>query len=225
MIQDLTKLVLDVLFPIQCLNCHQEGLFLCVNCQNRLQLVSHQICVMCRKPNFGGQTHGKCLNSQTPQALISIFDYKDPVVSRAVIWGKYKFLPDIYRLLGRLMARHLEGNYDYLFKDAVLCPIPLSDQRLRWRGFNQAEILTQAISNYFAIPTLPLIARRKNTKTQKDLSKAERLQNMHNGFRLTAAPPSKVILIDDVVTTGATLHEATRHFAQSEVYWLTLARD
>jgi ComF family protein len=164
--------------------------------------------------------------------LVSIFDYGDPLPAQTIVWGKYKWLPDIYRILGGLMIERLESeHYRLPGAELTLCPIPLSKERLRWRGFNQSEIIARELSRHFSWPVTPLLQRIKNTKTQKDLTRAERFTNIARSFTLAdgqAITNKNIILIDDVITTGATLLEAVKVLKSagaSQVWCLTLARD
>lgn len=229
---DLRNLVFDTLFPLHCLGCEEEGSFLCQRCQTKLQPVTQQVCIMCRLPSAKGRTHDNCTNVASPDGLISAFNYQDPLLNQAIIFGKYKFLPDIYRTLGQLLAEYMiSKGYDRLFTNAVLCPIPLARRRLRWRGFNQSAIIVQVLSSYFKWENCEALVRIKNTKTQKDLNKAERLKNVSNSFTLLNASivqNKNIILIDDVITTGATLLEATKllkEYGANQVWCVTIARD
>jgi ComF family protein len=177
-------------------------------------------------------THKLCKSTYSPGGLTAAFEYSDPVLAKAIIWGKYKFLFSAYELLGKRLADHLAARkFTAIFENAVLCPIPLAKPRLRWRGFNQSAVLSQALSDQFGIPVQPLLFRRKSTKTQKDLPKAERLENVRNAFTINVpgqVEGGAIILVDDVITTGATFLEATKTLRQAgatDVWCLSLARD
>jgi len=235
-LDDVKNLLLDTLFPIECLGCEAEGLFLCPGCQTTVRRLSYQQCVVCRMPSAFGFTHQRCAKETYPAGLISALDYHDPLVAQAIIWGKYKFLPETYRILARLLAGYIEQyNYQKLFTDVMLCPIPLAKTRLRWRGFNQSMVIADVLSKHFSVPIIELLSRVKSTKTQKDLTKTERAHNVADAFQITKLPANSVlspdtgiILIDDVITSGATLlaaaTELRKHFP-NEVFLLTLARD
>ncbi len=130
------------------------------------------------------------------------------------------------------MIQYLEiNNLGSLFDESVLCPIPLAKQRLRWRGFNQSALVAAELANHYSAPVVNSLQRIKNTKTQKDLTKAERSPNMASSFIVSDTLVLKnksVIIIDDVITTGATLLEASRVLKSAgaeQVWCLTLARD
>lgn len=231
--KDISKLLLDTLFPISCLDCGVEGSYLCPACQDRLNLNPEQICIVCKKPSLAGLTHPKCQSPHTADQLICVYDYNNEIVSKLIIRGKYYFIPDIFRLFGEIMAPRLKADYPSSTKsgEAILTPIPLHRWRQRWRGFNQAEVLSQSLAENLNLETLPLLKRSKFTKTQKDLKKDERQKNTANAFCLlpkVSLKNRRIILIDDVTTTGSTLLEAAKVLKRNgagKITCLTIARE
>lgn len=143
-----------------------------------------------------------------------------------IITGKYYFIPEVFVVLGMLAAEHIK-RLDQ-FDDFVICPIPLHPSRRRWRGFNQSEFIASAFEHSLNLPAIDLLKRNKNTKTQKDLSAQARQTNMHNAFVATQEVPEKVILIDDVSTTGQTFLEASKTLKAAgarTVACISLAKD
>lgn len=230
--QDIKKLILETLFPIHCAGCNKEGLFLCGQCQQKLRLLN-QVCIVCKKPNLTGLTHPKCQTPHIADQLISIYDYRDKIINKLIIQGKYYFIPDIFKLFGELMVPHLLNDYPLLFKNTniILVPLPLHAWRRRWRGFNQAEILCKILTQNLNLKTERLLTRKRFTKTQKNLEKTERQKNITKAFAFTPgkeAAPKQVILVDDVTTTGFTLLEAAKVLKRNgveKVICLTIARD
>lgn len=249
---DTKKFIFDTLFPLRCIHCQTAGQFICSGCLANLSRVQQQVCIQCQKPSLLGVTHPKCLTPQSPNMLLSLYNYKDSAVARSIIYGKYKFIPGIFSVLADELASFLRTlALGSLPKQTYLVPLPLASSRKRWRGFNQAEILTQALALKLALPVSPLLARPVATKTQKDLTRQERLQNVHNAFSLATKAPKPLwqyfiepkhntvpqypevagnnfIIIDDVVTTGSTLKEATKVLKRSgakNVMCITVARD
>lgn len=112
-----------------------------------------------------------------------------------------------------------------------LVPIPLSKKRKRWRGFNQAEELGKIISERLKIKYLPILTKEKDTKSQVELSLKERKRNLKNVFFLEHKhthylKDKRIILFDDVFTTGSTLFEASKAIYQAQpeaIYGFTLA--
>jgi ComF family protein len=215
--RSILNIVYKTLFPLQCQHCNKEGSFLCRPCEGKLRYL--------------GAAGQRGIESEHISRLISCFPYEDPI-SNLVILGKYSFLSQVFPYLAKLSAAHLvRQGMD--FKDFILCPIPLSSQRLRWRGFNQSEKLGETFSLELGLPYKQYLIRRRNTKTQKDLSRLARQRNVHNCFALNPAfagtiDGQNILLVDDVATTGATLNAAAETLIKAgarAVWALTIARD
>ncbi len=245
--KDTKEFILDILFPISCLACSEEGKeFLCSDCASKLLKV-HQICIMCHKPSVGGLTHPNCKTSYAPDGLISVYDYHDERVSKLIIHGKYYFVADIYIILGKMLADEIKTKHPHLLTAKTpgsrtdksvyygtsynLTPIPLHFTRQNWRGFNQAEILSKSISENLSLPYNNVLVRYKFTRTQKDLKKDARKQNVENVFKTNTnvnIQDQNFILVDDVATTGSTLLGAVKILKQNgakNVWCLTVAKD
>jgi ComF family protein len=112
----------------------------------------------------------------------------------------------------------------------IIVPVPLHPARLRERGFNQASLLAELLGARISIPSKPLLQRIRYTTTQTALDRAERMENLHNAFRLRKNADVRglhVLLIDDVLTTGSTLSECARVLKRAgaiSVYAATAAR-
>lgn len=228
---DTKNFVADSLFPMYCLGCEVEGNFLCDMCSIQLEMANQQ-CIVCHKLSIDGATHDRCQTKLGVDKLYSVFDYHDDLVSKLIIYGKYKFLPEVYKNLGSLMAQNIACNLLKLGKIDAVVPIPLHRFRMRWRGFNQSEILAEQISTELGVPIIYYLTRIKNTKVQKDLGEEKiRKENIRDAFYLNDSVNIQnlnIAIVDDVITTGSTLKEATKLLKDAganKVICLTLARD
>jgi len=219
-------MLLDFLFPCRCLGCSQWGKYFCQECIRKIELVKKQICPVCQKPAIGGKTHPRCQTKYSLDGLTSIFAYEG-IVKKAIGKLKYKFITDLVEEMIGLTPKHIA-----YFKSFTLVPVPLHPRRQRWRGFNQAELLGKILARKLGlnIQTDALI-RHKHTKPQVDLKGKERKKNIRNAFKITSKAKiknlKKVILFDDVWTTGSTLRECgqvLKRVGVKEVWGLTLAR-
>lgn len=127
---------------------------------------------------------------------------------------KYNHKKKIGRLLGKTMG-NLVKNDPILSKAELIVPVPLHPARKRERRYNQSEILAEEVSKITGIETLNILKRTKNTKTQTELSPTERRKNVKNAFCVRKTykktiSNKRVLLIDDVMTTGATLDECSK---------------
>lgn len=231
---DVRDFALDTLFPIRCIICEAEGAFACPNCRQSLERVPEQQCIVCRKPSPFGLTHAGCRTPHGADGSVSIYDYHDRHVADILIQGKYKFLPGVYGEIGEAAAEVIDASHTHLLEAAEpfsLVPIPLAPSRERWRGFNQSELLCQALSTRLGLLTLHTLERTRATRTQKELGREQRQQNMAGAFRLRKGMDihgRNLLLVDDVITTGSTLLEAAKVLKRNgaaKVWCLAIARD
>lgn len=221
--------IADLVFPISCLICWKEGCFLCDNCQPKLSRMEKQLCLSCQKPAPYGKTHPDCLTRNTVDGAVAALNYKDPHVRKIIETFKYNFVSDLAVPLAAAIAETLTSeNLDDFFSDFIIVPVPLHSQRFNWRGFNQAELLASALAEKLKIKIdNKLIHRNKFTRPQVELSAEERQRNMDNAFNLVGdAANKKILLVDDVVTSGSTAAELAKLLKRahaSEVWIVTAA--
>lgn len=226
------NILADVFYPKYCFGCKRASGYLCKFCVDQISVLEKSFCLVCNKPNVKGLTHSKCKTATTPDRLICALKYQDKIVSDMIITGKYYFIPELFTILGALTAHTiLQNHVDFPkeeLNDFIVCAIPLHKQRHRWRGFNQTEIAGKIIAQAFNLPYANLLIRNRKTKTQKDLSYEARKTNMIDAFKPQYQPPKKIILIDDVTTTGQTFLEAAKILKASgtEIVWcISIAKD
>ena len=153
---------------------------------------------------------------------------KNPELAKAIQTLKYKFSDNLAKNLGEILSQSITQK-DYS-DERVVSFIPLHKKRLRWRGFNQAELLAKQVATNINLPLENLLVRTKNTSQQAKLSRAERLKNLEKAFSLspcTSLENKTVILVDDVASTTSTLLEAAQVLKKNgakEVWGLVLAR-
>jgi len=208
------KFIIDLLFPINCLECNQEGKFICSSCFEKIPLNEKDM-------EFNKDSD---LNK-----LIIASDYSYPLIKEAIHRYKYDFVKELANPLGQLMIKKLNQEN---IKNSILIPIPLHLKRLRWRGFNQAVLLSEQINQELNIPVInDLLIRTKHTLPQAKIENAqERQQNIKQAFGLknmVSLENKTVILIDDISTTGATLKECAqvlKSLKPKEIYGLVIAK-
>jgi ComF family protein len=190
-----------------------EGL-LCEACNRDLpRLDAEGLCPRCALPAPGGSLCGACL-AQPPQfdATAAALAYRFPadVLVHAL---KFRGVLAISVLLGRVLAQRVAGS---VRPDAVL-PVPLSAARMRTRGYNQSMEIARVVAHATGLPLKPsLCERSRDTAAQIELPPAERARNVRGAFR--CAQPIDglaVAVVDDVMTTGATLDELARTLKRS----------
>jgi ComF family protein len=235
--------LVDWLYPPRCRACGEtfqgrDAQYFCSACWRKIRLVGHPMCNVCGRPfpDGSGDDHtcGLCLARRPHFAQAWAWacypreEAEEHPLRQAVQKFKYGRKVSLGKPLGRLMAR---GCREFL-KDCdaeVIIPVPLHPKRLRWRGFNQSVLLARQLSRAYGIPADPLVLRRiRETSPQTQLNEEERRRNVRGAFALaqkTSLEGRKVLLVDDVYTSGATVNECSRTLMRSgakQVFVLTL---
>lgn len=152
---------------------------------------------------------------------LSIFNYNNKIVKEALYYIKNKKDSVNLRLICQIVTDHLLedlADRELLegFKDPILIAIPSSRVNILKRGYNPSDLISTTISQMASLPYIPnLILKSKYTPAQKTLSRYERLKNVKNSMTINQKLKEKIkdkciIVVDDIMTTGATLKEAKR---------------
>jgi competence protein ComFC len=218
---------LDLLIPPTCGGCGGGGVSWCEACQEKVEIISPPICEMC-----GGniQTQGLCLDCyqrpHTTKAIRSWAFFNGPL--RNAI-HKLKYGRDIS--LGIVMARPIIDLFSTLsWEIDIISPVPLGVARMNERGYNQSVLLARPLAMSTGIKFRPqALIRVRETISQVGLTVKQRHENVHDAFRSSRreVEGKSVLVIDDVMTSGATLESCAAALFQSGVrcvYALTLAR-
>lgn len=201
---------LATLLPYQCILCTQPSqtqLDLCANCFKDLPRI-RQACQRCGLPlSHANLSCGMCLKSPPPyDYLCAPFHYQQPI-SYIISALKFRQKLNHAQLLGQILARELQQRINIL--PELIIPVPLHQQRLLERGYNQALEMAKPISHLLKIPIdYNSCIRTKATQAQTGLSCSERLQNIKNAFHLAHDfDATRIAILDDVVTTTSTVSE------------------
>ena len=220
---------LEFVFPARCVGCDSNGAFLCDHCIASLPVAEPPRCSRCWRP---GAVAGSCLECQVAppsfDGLRAAFVYEG-VVQELVRALKYRGATALAAPMATLLAEAVECYQ--LVADFVV-PVPLSGLRRRTRGYNQAEELAQALGRELGVPVRPrALERLRHTPPQaRSADAAERRHNVAGAFR-TRDPDvagRRVLLVDDVTTTGATLAAAASALREGgirSVWGLTFAKE
>jgi len=212
----LKTFLINLIFPINCLSCAQEGDWLCPACFKKLK--------------FASSPHSLSLPHVDRLHLAG--DYQDELLARLIKSFKFKSWAALGEKLGRFLALSWTGSaWDLAAEEDNVCviPIPLSKKRLRERGFNQAEVLARSFISHYPYTLCLDLKRNGHQRPQSSLSEKQRAQNIQGAFAWTGArlDGQIIILLDDVVTTGATLNEAARVLKEAgakKIHGLALAK-
>ncbi|MBI2409772.1 ComF family protein [Candidatus Kaiserbacteria bacterium] len=151
---------------------------------------------------------------ETRPASVSLLTFGDPRVRAALHEAKYHGSGRAFRYLGAVLADYLSDMDEGFTKSIIIVPVPLGQARLRERGFNQAEEIARlalhSLGEELFTLDASLLERVKETESQVNLERERREKNMRGAFKATrrADPDSVYLLLDDTLTTGATLQAA-----------------
>jgi len=209
--------LLDFFFPKYCVNCKKIGDYLCPSCFTRLSFDTKNICLVCGRPSYDGLTHEPCKGKNSIEGSFTGVVYAH--IAKKLVY-KFKYKPYIYNLsglIGDLLYESLAQNEEFnkiLKLKPVLIPIPLSGRKFKKRGYNQSEILANGLARKLGFEVCNCLERVKETSSQVGLSREERRENISGAFGFinhkSRVINRNVLLIDDVLTTGATFSEACR---------------
>ena len=217
----------DILFPpgLTCDVCGREtfdGKNICPKCAKELHENDGAVCPICGRKT---QTHAVCLECKKDppsyDRAVSALVYEGSAVALVLAFKKNKpYLKDYFASL--LAPKCME----FAAADGV-CFIPMTKKDERRRGYNQAELLARELAKRLSIPLVPALEKVRRTGEQKTLSKKERRDNLKGCFKAAAEVKGKsLILVDDVLTTGATAEEAAKTLKKKgaeHVYFATVA--
>jgi ComF family protein len=221
-------ILLDYIYPRFCLVCEESlsftpHLYLCPSCFSKIPLTLLKRCKRCGQKHGLYTTYcGRCSPRRYPWTqFYGAYDYQGGLIPLIQNWKKGK-VPAYGRVLSFFFQKALE---QWTPPEAdVLIPVPLSRYGLAQRGFNTAEVLARQLSQHWKIPVetqilqrLPILEGQKEQKSQKMLCYQERQKNLKGAFFCKKKPPLRVILVDDVCTTGSTLKEVAETLKQAGV--------
>lgn len=208
----LSKL-LNIIAPEQCIECGTEGLILCDWCRLSKEALPSR-CFVCHSRTTDYEVCGNCRRSTSLNTVYVFAEYEDIAQNliRALKFGckRHAAIP-----IGQLLSTMLPLN----ICNTVLVPVASVPRHARQRGFDHIVAITRALANQANLPVLKLLSRTASVR-QVGASRQQRKQQIKGNFRIVIgrhSMPSHVILVDDVITTGATLNEAAKVLKRSGV--------
>jgi len=231
--------LVNFFYPITCSVCGKNLNYLsqtriCSKCKESFPTIKNLICQRCGMPLEDGGEHCYICRKDPRKyhfdKMRSVYLYRDPLRSLIL---KFKYLNRTFLAKDFALYMCEEMRLHNFYKDVdFIVPVPVNILRKIKRGYNQAELLADEISLKMNIPVLKkVLFRRRITKPQFKLSKFERFENIKNSFFVKNRSILKnktILLIDDIVTTSATVSDcslALKTSSVKKVHVLTLARD
>ncbi|MCK8816037.1 ComF family protein [Natroniella sulfidigena] len=233
MLSRIYNFILDILYPAwpSCPACGREfsssEIGLCSECIDEIEFIGADYCVKC-----GKLTKNKiCLDCREQERFFSqarAIGLYNKGLKEYIKQFKYDKQQQLAQPLGSLLAKYAEYYYQLNQLDLVTY-IPIHKQRLEERGFNQAYLLAKQLNSELRLPIKSLLARVADTARQSELARQERLQNLAGKFRVENQQlirGQRILLVDDIFTTGATVNEASKLLLEAgaeDVKVITLA--
>jgi competence protein ComFC len=236
---------IDLVFPVKCVVCKKEterkikNKLICTDCLKNLSLSLNFHCPLCEARTCNAKLCFSCSliisNSENKFYLDSLlypFSYKDKTAQKIIKAFKYQYIKDLEIPISRLMTGYLEKVKKQIDLDGfILVSTPLHKRKFNQRGYNQSELIVSGIAKYLNAETADsCLSKIKFTKDQASLKENRRLENLKGAFfciKPWLISGRKIILVDDVYTTGATMQECARVLKEAgakEVIGLAIAR-
>ncbi len=195
----------EILFPTRCAGCELPGAVLCDRCREELPRVDRQgACPRCGAP-FGYLVCTECWSTEWAfEAALAVGSLEAPL-ARAVVLHKDAGERRLAAVFGRLLAEQVATTWSG-WADCVAY-VPATDAAMRRRGFDHGRAIAASLATELDVPFAEIL-RRTAARDQRALGRAERVANAAGTFHVVAEPPERVLITDDVFTTGATLDAA-----------------
>lgn len=216
----------DGIAPKRCVGCESFGAWICDDCRHQVAWVGVQACYLCGVQVEDGRTCGKCRSSSNLTALLVACHFEHGPIRSALHKFKYGGSRELGRILAGTLATVVPRN---LAEDSwIIVPIPGHKKRTSGRGYNPAHLLAKDLAKVLGYKMVNGLEKHIATQPQVEGSRLERLKKVRYSMRTaTKLPTKRVILVDDVATTGATLEEGARALREAgikQVIGLVVAR-
>ncbi len=227
------RALFDWVFPIYCIGCEKDHYLICGQCLQRLNAVFIQTCPNCAKPSDYGYFCSGCQSGQLLGGLLVAFVYeKKGSLARMLHLFKYEGFTAYGQKLADLLAQRVSADFSgFIEKEIDLITwVPLSRRKYKIRGFNQTEKLARSLPAVG--DKLPLLCKIRETRSQMQLKRRERLENLTGSFGINTKfagliAGKNILIVDDIATTLATLTEMAgvlKSAGARSVHALVLAR-
>ncbi|MCX8023396.1 MAG: ComF family protein [Syntrophorhabdaceae bacterium] len=227
--KDALQSLLNSVYPVKCGGCGKSGGALCNDCIDSFQRIDENTsCPICGRGMGIRSVCGECIKDERGfiEGRYGFFYEKN--LREAIHAFKFHGRKDVGRALTNLLSEKIKGLSSTV---DLIIPIPVTEKRLKERGFNPSFIISQVISEIIKKPVLPtVLIKGKETLDQSRLDREERLRNIKGAFSVKDGERIKgkrVLIVDDLFTTGATAREASYTLKKrgiDRLYFFALAR-
>ena len=214
----------DLLFPSYCINCGKVGEYLCTKCQKKLKNTLPE-CYVCRRLSNRYFTHNKC-NRYNLNSVFVGWQY-DSITKKLLSQYKYRYASKLADILSNLIVKRIKETHfcNLLDKNSLIIPVPITKNHFNKRGFNQSLLIANNLSRFFHFDLRDDLLLRRNSKKRQSTSSLRERKSLGNVFSLSKKITNrKIILVDDVMTTGTTINRAAQAFKGNRIQAIVLFR-
>ena len=215
--------ILDILYPPRCPVCHEvvrgKGR-ICEPCKKKLPYIKEPKCKKCGK-QIECQEQEYCRDCERFSHSFdkggAVFDYNE-IMKRSISMFKYHNRREYAKFYAEEMEKHCAGLIRQCAPEVIL-PVPIHKQKLRQRGYNQAELVARELGKRIHVPVdTKYLYRQEKTVPQKELTRQQRKRNLENAFGIDQNHRGyqRVLLIDDIYTTGATVDAISKILRENQ---------
>ena len=214
-ILDIINGFIDLIYPPNCAICSSVSSYeICPSCRNSLIPIGRETCIKCGNPKSRDDPCPYCLAIEFHfDMAVSVYAYEEPLRD-ALLDFKYHKSARKGRALARLLGESYKESILGKSQFDIIIPVPITQRKKKLRSYNQSEILANGMKKVSGIPVLPFVLERtRESPSQTGLDLQGRMKNVAASFSVvddTLVRGKKILLIDDIITTGATVNECAK---------------
>lgn len=229
-----------LLLPFTCIACESVGNYICRSCLDSVPIRRNNLCPRCEKNNtLLGEVCQACLMRRgyyLDGVLVATY-YDHPIASKLIKDFKFLGFKENAKYLAEILSKKIKLSPGFLLEESILVGVPIHLKKFRLRGFNQTELILEELQKLMAKDAIKIKTDKEiilknifHTAQSKTKSMTERRKNVKNTFAVNEKKkiPQNIIILDDVMTTGATLNEMARvlkNGGAKNVWGLIVARE
>lgn len=209
-----------LLAPDACVACGRPGRAVCSSCTPSVAVYKSPVCFRCNRITTGGKTCSNC-RRHTALNCVTVASYYEGPLKELLARLKYDNATDLARPLAQLVAARIRPEQ----VPDVIVPVPSSSQRFRQRGYNPAALLSKEVARQLQVPRVEALGRLGQSR-QVGAARRQRISQLAGAYYVRRPQDvigKRILLIDDVITTGSTLHECAGVLLRSGAKTITAA--
>ncbi|MBC7476286.1 MAG: ComF family protein [Candidatus Sericytochromatia bacterium] len=219
----------NFLLKSKCLVCNRSSsICICKGCSNQFQSIPEPHCQICKSIEIVDNNCQECLRRPPLFSDLIVLGIYSGLLKSLIYNYKYEGIKEYSKPFADLLAKKI--SYSFTFKFDYITSVPIHHEKLKSRGFNQADLLARDVAKNLRINYLEIFDRSKETKAQFGLSGIEREKNIKDAFGIITNKNIKdknILIVDDIFTTGSTLQELSKLALDkgvNKLYLATIAR-